>query len=79
MTGRILAATVSFLWLPCMLRAQVIHTMSPPDQRHRVTRHNVVGAIKAGDSVQAKVARWEGRSLTGRAAKAGRDREILPP
>jgi hypothetical protein len=78
-TGRIPAATVSFPWLPCMLRAQVIQTISWAELGQRVNRHKVVVSIKSGDSVQGKVARWDGRSLTVRAAKAGRDREILPP
>jgi len=78
-TGRILAAAVSFLWLPCMLRAQAIQTISWTELGQRASRHRVVVSLKSGDSVQGKVVRWDGRSLTVRDAKAGRDRGILPP
>ena len=79
MTGRILVAAASFLWLPCMLRAQGVQTISWPDLGQRANGHKVVVSFKSGDSVQGKVVRWDGRSLTVRAAEAGRDREILPP
>jgi len=78
-TGRILAAAVSFLWLPCMLRAQGIQTISWTELGQRASGHKVVVSLKSGDSVQGEVVRWDGRSLTVRGAKAGRDREILPP
>jgi hypothetical protein len=77
-TGRVLATAISFLWLPCMLRAQGIQAISWTELGPRASGHKVVVSLKSGDSVQGRVVRWDGQSLTVKRAKTGQEREILP-
>ena len=73
MNGRILTAAIALLCLPYMLPAQRIQTISWTELGPRASRHKVVVSLKSGDSIQWKVVRWDGRSLTVRGAQAGRD------
>jgi len=72
MNVRIPAAAMLFLWLPYLLYAQDIHTISWTELGHRANHRTVEVSLKSGEIVRGKATRFEDQGLTVK------DRKILP-